>query len=181
MNRRTACSTIRLTEVPDAAAFFFSCAKSRSSSVIVVRMMHDRTVAASLHQLVQRTWRQDTAMVSLRTARTRGEWAVSKGRSSRLPARGTRRGLRLAETGLRQDLVEPFRRVTTAAGERAGTGWRLPGFSRDACQPCLSVARSLQGPSPEREDGSRQHDERGGAAEGSDRYARNGFVTFTPS
>lgn len=40
----------RLTEVPDSEARFFNCAKSRSSSVTVVRMMHDRTKFTSVHQ-----------------------------------------------------------------------------------------------------------------------------------
>ena len=50
MNKRTARSMSPLTEVPDAAACFFSCARRRSSSVIVVRMMHDHTSYASAHQ-----------------------------------------------------------------------------------------------------------------------------------
>jgi hypothetical protein len=49
-SKRIACSTSRLTDVPDSAARFFSCARSRSSSVTVVRMMRDHTRPASAHQ-----------------------------------------------------------------------------------------------------------------------------------
>jgi hypothetical protein len=48
-NRRTACSINLLTEVPDSEARRFSCVRSRSLSVIVVRMMHDHTILASVH------------------------------------------------------------------------------------------------------------------------------------
>jgi hypothetical protein len=40
----------RLTDVPDSDARCFSLASRLSSSVIVVRMMHDRTSLASVHQ-----------------------------------------------------------------------------------------------------------------------------------
>src|SRR3984893_15345567 len=50
MNNRIACSMSRLTDVPDSDARCFSLASRLSSSVIVVRMMHDRTSLASVHQ-----------------------------------------------------------------------------------------------------------------------------------
>src|SRR5436309_10290810 len=51
ISRRMACSIKRLTDVPDSAARFFSCANSRSSKVMVVRMMLDHTACASVHQI----------------------------------------------------------------------------------------------------------------------------------
>src|ERR1700676_115776 len=50
MNNRIACSMSRLTDVPDSDARCFSFASRLSSSVIVVRMMHDHTSLASVHQ-----------------------------------------------------------------------------------------------------------------------------------
>src|SRR5580704_4004663 len=50
MNNRIACSMSRLTDVPDSDARCFSLASRLSSSVIVVRMMHDHTGLASVHQ-----------------------------------------------------------------------------------------------------------------------------------
>ncbi len=39
-----------LTDVPVSAARFFSCPRTRSSNVIVVRMMRNHTIGASVHQ-----------------------------------------------------------------------------------------------------------------------------------
>ena len=52
-NSRTACSTSLLTDVPCSAARRFSWASRRSSKVIVVRMMLDHTMAASLHHTLR--------------------------------------------------------------------------------------------------------------------------------
>lgn len=50
VSKRIACSMSRLTDVPDSEARFFSFARSRSSRVIVVRVMYDHTAQASRHQ-----------------------------------------------------------------------------------------------------------------------------------
>src|ERR1700737_3997210 len=59
MNNRIACSMSRLTDVPDSDARCFSFASRLSSRVIVVRMMHDHTISASVHQEALSRLRQD--------------------------------------------------------------------------------------------------------------------------
>jgi hypothetical protein len=51
LNRRTACSTSLLTDVPDSGTRRYSSASNRSLRLMVVRMMHTQTTTASVHHL----------------------------------------------------------------------------------------------------------------------------------